>query len=49
MMKGHRIFEPGGIRKLLEKQHKTKPKGVRNNSSKKAISRKGYNRTRKRK
>jgi hypothetical protein len=36
-MKGHRIFEPDEIRKLLVKQHKTKTKGVRNNSSKEAI------------
>jgi hypothetical protein len=38
MMKDHRTLEQDEIRKLLvKKQQKTKPKGVRNNSSKKAI------------
>jgi hypothetical protein len=38
MMKGHRTLEQDEIRKLLvKKQYKTKPKGVRNNSSKEAI------------
>jgi hypothetical protein len=38
MMKGHRTLEQDEIRKLLvKKQHKSKTKGIRNNSSKKAI------------